>query len=328
GADFFAWHIDHWYEGLPLLPLGIALIPAAFHGMNGAAVLCREMARALLGGGAGEPSSSESAIERAASAAVQWQGLHLGRPANVADARAQALQLKVFGAHLLVFAAIAVIFAILNGLTTPDNWWSLYVTWAFAMPLALHAGYLLRGLVGAHAGLFLVTNIGLFVIDAVYSESTWFYWVLLGWGPLLAIHAVIDQRLRARGTAVPGPRPEQEQEQIRLRPAPELAETESPGSAQVKPRDIIQIDVEMRRVTVDGERVELTPKEFELLALLARHPGRPFSRDELLDRIWSNDYEVTDRTVDTHVLRLRKKLGGHAEVIETVWGIGYRFQEE
>jgi DNA-binding response OmpR family regulator len=82
----------------------------------------------------------------------------------------------------------------------------------------------------------------------------------------------------------------------------------------------------MRVVRVGGRPVELTPKEFDLLALFAQNPGRPFSREELLDRIWKNDYEVTDRTIDTHVQRLRKKLGEQSEAIQTVWGVGYKFQ--
>jgi DNA-binding response OmpR family regulator len=77
---------------------------------------------------------------------------------------------------------------------------------------------------------------------------------------------------------------------------------------------------------VGSEPVDVTPKEFELLILLTGHPGRPFSREELLDRIWKDDLEVTDRTIDTHVQRLRKKLGPWAEAIQTVWGIGYRYQ--
>jgi DNA-binding winged helix-turn-helix (wHTH) protein len=89
----------------------------------------------------------------------------------------------------------------------------------------------------------------------------------------------------------------------------------------------LMVDVAMRRVRVDGRAVELTPKEFDLLTLFAQNPGRPFSRDDLLDRIWKNDYEVTDRTIDTHVQRLRKKLGSEAGVIQTVWGVGYRFED-
>jgi DNA-binding response OmpR family regulator len=58
-----------------------------------------------------------------------------------------------------------------------------------------------------------------------------------------------------------------------------------------------------------------------------QNPGRAFSRDYLLQRIWGDDVYVTDRTVDTHVQRLRKKLGDEADLIRTVWGIGYRFQQ-
>ncbi len=82
----------------------------------------------------------------------------------------------------------------------------------------------------------------------------------------------------------------------------------------------------MRSATLHGEELDLTPKEFDLLALFVQHPGRAFSRDYLLERVWGDDVYVTDRTVDTHVQRLRKKLGDEADAIRTVWGIGYRFQ--
>ena len=73
----------------------------------------------------------------------------------------------------------------------------------------------------------------------------------------------------------------------------------------------------------------MTGKEFDLLVYLARHPGRVFRRDELLDAVWGDDFIGIDRTVDTHVTRVRKKLRpaiGEREVIETVHGIGYRFR--
>jgi hypothetical protein len=88
----------------------------------------------------------------------------------------------------------------------------------------------------------------------------------------------------------------------------------------------VTVDVSMRVVTVNEQAVELTPKEFDLIVLFVSNPGRPFSRDELLDRIWRNDYEVTDRTIDTHIQRLRKKIGPAAELIQTVWGVGYKYQ--
>ena len=90
----------------------------------------------------------------------------------------------------------------------------------------------------------------------------------------------------------------------------------------------LRVDLEQHLVSVDGRPVELTPKEFDLLALLIRHPGRAFGRDYLLEKVWGYESGGFDRTVDTHVLRLRKKLGQVGEWIETVWGVGYRFAAE
>ena len=80
-----------------------------------------------------------------------------------------------------------------------------------------------------------------------------------------------------------------------------------------------------RAVTLDGVELDLTPKEYELLLLLASHPGRAFSREFLLQHLWGYDYDGFDRTVDSHIMRLRKKLGTVGEKIVTVWGVGYRF---
>jgi DNA-binding response OmpR family regulator len=87
----------------------------------------------------------------------------------------------------------------------------------------------------------------------------------------------------------------------------------------------LRIDPTSHVATLDGVPLSLTPKEYELLMLFASHPGRAFSRDFLLERLWTDDYEGLDRTVDTHVRRLRKKLGALGERIVTVWGVGYRF---
>jgi DNA-binding response OmpR family regulator len=102
------------------------------------------------------------------------------------------------------------------------------------------------------------------------------------------------------------------------------------GSAEANPPLLedgpLRVDVGEHVASVDGRPVELTPKEFDLLALLVRNPGRAFARDYLLDKVWGYDYGGLDtRTVDTHVLRLRKKLGAVGDRIETVWGVGYRF---
>ncbi len=87
----------------------------------------------------------------------------------------------------------------------------------------------------------------------------------------------------------------------------------------------LRVDLAQHLVTVEGRPAELTPREFELLALLVRNPGRAFARDYLMEKVWGYEAGGSDRTVDTHVLRLRKKLGQSGERIETVWGIGYRF---
>jgi DNA-binding response OmpR family regulator len=87
----------------------------------------------------------------------------------------------------------------------------------------------------------------------------------------------------------------------------------------------LMIDPVARVVKLQGETVVLTPKEYELLLLLTSHVGRAFSREFLLQQIWGYDYDGFDRTVDTHITRLRKKLGGLGEKIVTVWSVGYRF---
>ena len=89
----------------------------------------------------------------------------------------------------------------------------------------------------------------------------------------------------------------------------------------------VSVSLDMRQAALDGDELDLTPKEFELLSLFFEHPGRAFSREYLLDKIWGDDVYVTDRTVDTHVQRLRKKLGDQADLIRTVWGIGYKLQK-
>ncbi len=85
-----------------------------------------------------------------------------------------------------------------------------------------------------------------------------------------------------------------------------------------------------RKVALDDERIELTAKEFDLLLLFARHPGRTFSRSELLDTVWGAQFEGYDHTVNTHINRLRGKIepdARHPLYIQTVWGVGYRFAE-
>jgi len=89
----------------------------------------------------------------------------------------------------------------------------------------------------------------------------------------------------------------------------------------------LSLDPERHRCFVDGEEVDLTAKEFSLLQCLMRRPGRVMTRDRLLDDVWGSDITVTTRTIDTHLKRLREKLGRAGDLIETVRGVGYRFAE-
>ncbi|RCL34223.1 MAG: response regulator [Puniceicoccaceae bacterium] len=86
----------------------------------------------------------------------------------------------------------------------------------------------------------------------------------------------------------------------------------------------VAIDEDLHQLTVDGENVVLTATEFRLLKLLMERKGRVQSRDHLLVNVWHYDTDIETRTVDTHVRRVREKLGQHAHMIETVRGVGYR----
>ena len=88
----------------------------------------------------------------------------------------------------------------------------------------------------------------------------------------------------------------------------------------------LALDPRARTVTVDGDEVHLTAREFDLLHYLLVNPNRVFSRAELLRQVWAYDFEGYDRTVDAHVARLRRKLGLAGDWIETAWGVGYKFR--
>lgn len=89
----------------------------------------------------------------------------------------------------------------------------------------------------------------------------------------------------------------------------------------------VSLDRDGHEVRVDGKRVEITAVEFRLLSALFRQPGRVFSRSELLTAVWGTDSEIEIRTVDTHMRRLRERLGSAAEQVQTVRGFGYRLSE-
>jgi DNA-binding response OmpR family regulator len=112
--------------------------------------------------------------------------------------------------------------------------------------------------------------------------------------------------------------------QIALRP-------ESTGDEAPITRGKLRIDPSKREVSVGDRLVELTPKEFELLRLFASNPGRVFPRKYLLEKIWDYSYEGYDRTIDSHINRLRAKIEDNPEnpqMVLTVWGIGYKFSDD
>lgn len=89
----------------------------------------------------------------------------------------------------------------------------------------------------------------------------------------------------------------------------------------------LNINLTNYSVLRDGERVDMTPKEMELLYFLAASPNHVFSREQLLDQIWGYEYAGDTRTVDVHIKRLREKLGDHeAWRLATIWGVGYKFE--
>ena len=90
----------------------------------------------------------------------------------------------------------------------------------------------------------------------------------------------------------------------------------------------IQIDKAAHQVKVDGKEIELSYKEFELLAYFAENQGIALSREKILNNVWNYDYFGDARTIDTHVKKLRSKLGDQGNYIKTIWGMGYKFEVE
>ncbi|MEM6524774.1 MAG: response regulator transcription factor [Bacteroidota bacterium] len=91
------------------------------------------------------------------------------------------------------------------------------------------------------------------------------------------------------------------------------------------------VDQNKRKVTLNNERVDLTPKEFDLLYLLASNPGKSYSRDQLLSKVWGYEFEGYEHTVNSHINRLRAKVEidiSNPAFILTTWGVGYRFNDE
>ena len=105
-----------------------------------------------------------------------------------------------------------------------------------------------------------------------------------------------------------------------------LRRTQPRQSAALLKLGGLTLDENQHTVAIDGQRVVLTFKEYELLRLFLSHPGMAFSRDQLLQTVWNTDYAVETRTVDMHIRTLRQKLGAYGSCIETIRGVGYRLE--
>ena len=95
--------------------------------------------------------------------------------------------------------------------------------------------------------------------------------------------------------------------------------------------DDLDIDLDKRKVLLGGKRIDLTPKEFDLLVHMADNPGRSYSREELLKAVWGYEFSGYEHTVNSHINRLRSKIDpdtANPKFIMTTWGIGYRFNDE
>ena len=90
----------------------------------------------------------------------------------------------------------------------------------------------------------------------------------------------------------------------------------------------IVIDKAAHQVTIDGEVVDLSYKEFELLSYFVENQGIALSREKILNNVWNYDYFGDARTIDTHVKKLRSKMGEKGNYIRTIWGMGYKFEVE
>lgn len=100
------------------------------------------------------------------------------------------------------------------------------------------------------------------------------------------------------------------------------------ASARTIAHESLVIDAGRKKASVDGKETPLTKKEFEILSLLLQNKGRVFSREEILDRVWTDEVYVLDRTVDVNITRLRKKIGKYGKNIVTRLGYGYCFETE
>jgi DNA-binding response OmpR family regulator len=107
-----------------------------------------------------------------------------------------------------------------------------------------------------------------------------------------------------------------------------LRRTNQTEENQLLTAGAITVDRAAHIVTIDGERIELSYKEFELLTYFMENAGLALSREKILNSVWNYDYFGDARTIDTHVKKLRSKMGAYGEYIKTIWGMGYKFEAD
>ncbi|MDD6579086.1 MAG: response regulator transcription factor, partial [Lachnospiraceae bacterium] len=98
------------------------------------------------------------------------------------------------------------------------------------------------------------------------------------------------------------------------------------GNGEVLEAGGIRVDIGAHTASVDGKEIVLSVKEFELLTYFIQNKGIALSRDTILNNVWNYDYFGDARTIDTHVKKLRAKLGDKGDLIKTIWGMGYKFE--
>lgn len=114
---------------------------------------------------------------------------------------------------------------------------------------------------------------------------------------------------------------------LRVKAVLRRSESSAPRTEPLLAHGELVLDLERHRCKVAADEIDLTAKEFGLLAMLMQRPGRVFTREKLLDELWGSEVTVTHRTVDTHMKRLREKLGEAGTYVHTVRGVGYRFTD-
>jgi hypothetical protein len=184
------WHLDSTADAAIATPLGLLWVIPSLHIIRWSAALCGKITTAILQSPETDtPQPLAEALDRAATAAVAWPGVWANKAKKVR--RQSKIQARIWGFHFGLYLFVMLILLVIYGLATPDTPWVLWPAWGWGIALAMHTGYYVWGHLGGHLLAFAVTNIGFFVIDARFAESTWFFWPLVAWAIALAGHAYL-----------------------------------------------------------------------------------------------------------------------------------------